>query len=151
MQRSAVVKMIKVAHRYLGLFFAPAIIFFSFSGALQTLGLHSAAQETGYIPARWIVLIAQIHKKQTLALPAPKIKSRAIDTDDARSDPARKKISMAKRVLQVFVVLMSVALMATTLLGIIMASMYGGNRGVTTLVLIVGTLFPISVMLLSSI
>lgn len=149
MQRSSNVRRIKIIHRYLGLFFAPAIIFFSLSGALQTLGLHNTAPGSGNLPARWIVLMAQIHKKQTLAVPVPKTKSLANASDNSHSgSPAKRNMPAGKRALQLFVVLMSGALMGTTLLGIVMASMYGGDRRLTALILIAGILFPISVMLL---
>jgi hypothetical protein len=148
MQRRAIVKTIKVAHRYLGLFFAPAIIFFSFSGALQTLGLHEVAQGNGHVPARWLLEMAQIHKKQTLVVTASKIKTPTNDPAAAHGSSAKKKAPVGRLALQVFVVLMSVALMATTILGMIMAFMYGGDPRITALALVAGILFPISVMLL---
>jgi hypothetical protein len=88
--------------------------------------------------------MAQIHKKQTMAVPAPKIKTPSSDS----AGVPKKKASIAKLALQFFVVLMSAALLATTLLGIIMALMYGGDRRMTMLAIIAGTLFPVSVMLL---
>jgi uncharacterized iron-regulated membrane protein len=145
---SAIVRTTKTVHRYLGLFFAPAILFFSFSGAFQTLGLHSAGQGSGYIPARWIVQMAQLHKKQTLSVPTPKTKTPTNGQGDVTVSPVKRKASTSKRALQFFVVLMSIALMATTFLGITMAFMYGGDRRMTVLALLAGTFFPISVILL---
>src|SRR5262249_31293977 len=103
---------------------------------------------SGHPPARWLLQMAQIHKKQTLAIPTPKTKTPANDPNDVHSDSPKKKTQIGKRALQVFVVLMSVALMATTLLGIVMAFMYGGDRRVTALALLAGILFPISVVLI---
>lgn len=57
-------------HLYLGVFFAPAIIFFAFSGALQTLGLHENHDRAGPPPPAWIAAIAGMHKHQRL--PDPK-------------------------------------------------------------------------------
>lgn len=148
MPYSTIVRTTKLVHRYLGLLFAPAILFFSFSGALQTLGLHSSAQGSGYVPARWIVQMAQLHKKQTLTVPTPKTKMQTGDQTDVSTGTARRKAPASKRALQCFVVFMSVSLMATTLLGIVMAFMYGGDRRMTVLALLVGTVFPISVILL---
>ncbi len=40
-------KKIRLLHRYLGLFFSPAILFFTFSGVIQTFNLQSANKECG--------------------------------------------------------------------------------------------------------
>ena len=53
-------------HRYLGVFFTPAILFFAFSGALQTLGLHEGAVHGAAPPYPWIATIAALHKDQHL-------------------------------------------------------------------------------------
>ena len=36
----AVLKIVRLTHLYLGVFIAPAIVFFAFTGALQTLSFH---------------------------------------------------------------------------------------------------------------
>lgn len=148
MYRSSIVKTLKVVHRYLGLFFAPAIIFFALSGAMQTLGLHNVTQGSSYLTARWIVQMAQIHKKQTLAIPSTKRKTSENDSGGVPDNFAKKRTTDAKRALKLFVVFMSAALMITTFLGIIMASMYGGDRRIAALVLVAGILFPVFAMLL---
>jgi hypothetical protein len=147
LSRRGTIKAIKLTHRYLGLFFAPVIVFFSFSGALQTLGLHSPAQGSNYLPARWIIYMAQLHKKQTPTLPVAKAKTPASDSGAARVDSPKKEVPNARRALQFFVVLMSAALIATTLLGIVMALAYGGNQRVTVLILVAGARFPVCIML----
>jgi hypothetical protein len=55
-------------HLYLGVFFAPAIILFSLSGALQTFRWQ---EEKGYggTPPAWIVWMASVHKDQTTPRP----------------------------------------------------------------------------------
>jgi hypothetical protein len=146
MQRSSTIRALKIAHRYLGLFFAPAILFFAFTGALQTFGWHETTRGSSYVPARWIVKLAQIHKKQTLTLPAPKAKVPAADPGDAHSNPVKKSPG-SKFALQCFVFAMSIGLAATTLLGIIMAMLYGGDRRIACGVVIAGILFPAAVLL----
>lgn len=54
----------------LGLFFAPTILFYSITGALQTLELHES--HDGYKPTELIMRFAQVHKHQTFDMPAPK-------------------------------------------------------------------------------
>ncbi|HEY4050009.1 MAG TPA: hypothetical protein VGM27_24370, partial [Acidobacteriaceae bacterium] len=150
MQRSSIIKTIKITHRYLGLFFAPAILFFAFSGAILVLGWHQTSRSSNYLPARWIEETAQIHKKQTLALPTPKPQKPITETGDDRPIPAKKvsKTPASKVVLQCFLVAMSVALIVTTFLGIIMALLYGGDWRIATVTVLLGILFPIAMTLL---
>src|SRR6185312_7518895 len=56
------IKYLRLVHFYLGVFFAPTIIFFSFSGALQTFSLHENHQGQPGIP--WVTALAEIHKNQ---------------------------------------------------------------------------------------
>src|SRR3954464_5258966 len=52
-------KTIRSLHYYLGVFFAPSIIFFAFSGALQTFSLHEGDNH-----AKWIEQMGEVHKNQ---------------------------------------------------------------------------------------
>ena len=150
MQRGSMIKAFKVTHRYLGLFFAPAVLFFAFSGALQVFGWHETGRGSNYVPARWIVEIAQLHKKQTLSIPAPKVKEQAVDSKEDRSSVAKKdnKKRGSNFALKCFVFVMSIALMMTTVLGMVMAFQYGGDRRVACVVILFGCLFPVAVVLL---
>jgi hypothetical protein len=150
MQRGLIVRTLRITHRYLGLFFAPAILFFAFSGAIQVLGWHQASRRSNYAPARWIEEMAQIHKKQTLALPAPKQQKAVNHSGEDQAIPVKKlpKAPASKVVLQCFVLAMSVALIATTALGIIMAMLYGGDWRTACMIVFFGILFPVAVMLL---
>ena len=56
-------------HRYLGVFFTPAILFFAFTGALQTFGLHESKQRGEPPPVAWIAALASVHKDQHLPQP----------------------------------------------------------------------------------
>src|SRR5881227_1671082 len=62
-------------HLYLGTFFAPAILFFAITGALQTFSFHERSRGSSYDPPVLLMKLAQLHKKQTLAIvqkkPAP--------------------------------------------------------------------------------
>ena len=140
---------IRLVHRYLGLFFSPAILLFALSGALQTFNLHQANTRTGYVPPPWLVELAQIHKKQTTDLPKEKTKP-ALPAGSDSHDPvaARKASSPGKSTLPLkcFVVLMSAGLVATTLLGIYMAFSYGGNRVLVSATLAGGILLPVAMM-----
>jgi len=67
-----VLKFIRLIHLYLGVFIAPALLFFAFTGALQTFSLHETTRGSSYKPPAWAVMLAQIHKKQTPIVPVRK-------------------------------------------------------------------------------
>lgn len=56
------IKNLRLVHFYLGVFFAPSIIFFSFSGALQTFSLHENHNGKPGIP--WVTALSELHKNQ---------------------------------------------------------------------------------------
>jgi len=141
---------IRLLHRYLGLFFAPAILFFSFSGALQTFGWHETTRGRSYEPPAWIVRMSQLHKKQTLSVPAPKTKAPKGPISDPPTDPIKKDTRDVKMkfVLKCFVFIMSIGLMLSTVLGVIMALRYGKDARLIWALVLVGFLFPVAVALL---
>src|SRR5947209_4350231 len=61
-------------HLYLGLFFAPSIVFFAFTGTLQTFSLHENKHPGDHNP-QWIATLASVHKDQ--ALPVKKQPAKA--------------------------------------------------------------------------
>jgi hypothetical protein len=67
--RVAILKAVRVTHLYLGVFIAPALLFFAFTGGLQTFSLHETTRGSDYKPPRWAVVIGQLHKKQTTVVP----------------------------------------------------------------------------------
>jgi hypothetical protein len=139
---------LRILHRYLGLFFSPAILFFAFTGALQTFDLHSPNKSTGYVPPAWLVEMAQLHKKQTLSL--AKEKSKLKQADSVPDDPAvHKKADLPRKSalpLKCFVVVMSVGLIVTTLLGIYMAFRFGVSPWLIWGLLAAGTLLPVAMI-----
>ncbi len=61
-------RLLRQVHLYFGLFITPALWFFAFTGAMQTLSLHEAAG-SAYKPPAVLAVWAQIHKNQTWMLP----------------------------------------------------------------------------------
>jgi hypothetical protein len=59
----------RLLHLYLGVFTAPALLFFAFTGALQTFSLHETTRGSSYKPPAWAVTLGQLHKKQTPVVP----------------------------------------------------------------------------------
>jgi hypothetical protein len=70
----APLKFMRKIHHYLGIFTTPALLFFAFTGAMQTFNLHETTQGSSYKPPAWIATLAQLHKKQDTAVPMHKMR-----------------------------------------------------------------------------
>ena len=129
-------------HLYLGMFFAPAILFFAFSGMLQTFDFHEPENK----PAQWLKVIAQIHKKQDLPKPRKARPSAGRPAKGEAPPPAAPAHSPLP--LKVFTGLMSIGLMLSTLLGIWIALSMRAGRAIAIVMLIIGTALPIALLLM---
>ncbi|MES2443770.1 MAG: hypothetical protein V4574_13140 [Pseudomonadota bacterium] len=133
-------------HHYLGLFFAPAILLFALSGALQTFRLQ---EEKGYggTPPGWIVWMASVHKDSRLPRAKP---PRAEDHKPAAPKAAPRPAGKAAFTLpmKVFVALLSAGLILSTLLGIVIALNNAAMRKVSILMLAAGTVVPLALLML---
>ena len=131
-------------HLWLGTLFAPLILFFALTGALQTFNLHEKPGTPG-----WVARLAQVHKNQNLA--AGEHHEESHDAEDApapkRPRPAAERPNGPSPLpLKIFVALMSLGLTVTTGLGIWMAFKYSKNKAVVWGLLIVGTVLPIALL-----
>jgi hypothetical protein len=68
----ALLKSLRQLHLYIGIFISPAVLFFAFTGSLQTFSLHETTKGSDYKPPAWAVKLGQLHKKQTLEVPQRK-------------------------------------------------------------------------------
>ena len=98
------IKAMRNVHLYLGVFFAPLLVFFLISGSWQTFNLHEASKSGDYVPPAIIKSLSQVHKDQ-----------RWVDG---------KMVQRPSMPFRCLIVLMVVGLLATTILGIIMAFKY---------------------------
>jgi len=151
----------RLIHLYLGVFTAPALLFFAFTGALQTFSLHETTKGSSYTPPAWAMTLAQIHKKQTpvvaakkqppAAAPAkPNGPNHAAEADAAPRSPeaapaARKHHPLP---LKIFFLIVSISLFTSTLTGIYMAYKYMRNRTAVTVLLLLGAVIPLVLLLL---
>ena len=136
-------KTIRIVHLYLGVFIAPAILFFAFTGALQTFSLHDVAKDGSYRPASWIVFLAQLHKKQTTQLLTPKGPS----TKNSSQDDPKKHDSVLKHStlpMKIFFLVVSIGLFLSTLTGLSMSYMYCRNKVSLTAILLAGVVVPVA-------
>jgi uncharacterized iron-regulated membrane protein len=137
-------KVFRTLHLYLGVFTAPALLFFAFTGALQSLDLHEAARGSNYRPPAWLASMAHMHKKQSFEVPAkrppPKASSARIDAKP--SAPNRKPWPM-----KAFFVLVALSLLLSTVTGVYMGWRYTRHRRRYGAVLAAGIAVPALLML----
>lgn len=149
----------RYTHLYLGVFIAPALLFFAFTGALQTFSFHETTRGSSYKPPAWIVTLAQIHKKQTMAVPVRKLPPPSLQATSPKADKAGKadkaQIPAAAPAkshnplpLKFFFLLVSIGLFISTLSGLYMSYRYSRNRKLITALLIAGVVVPIALLYL---
>lgn len=165
----AFLKYTRLTHLYIGVFITPALLFFAFTGALQTFSLHETTRGSSYKPPAWAVLLAQIHKKQTPIVPIKKLPppekattgeaAPAQGTHDkpqaatATAEPSAKSDAPTPKPhnalpLKIFFLLVSIGLFTSTLSGLYMSYKYIRNRRLITAILLAGIIVPILLTIL---
>lgn len=145
-------------HLYFGLFIAPALLFFAFTGSVQTLSLHEAAG-TSYTPPHWLAELSQLHKNQTLVLrPHKAPPAAAAHADDPRAShnhgdatpqaaPAPPVTLASKQhqhlPMKIFFLVVALGLFSSTLTGIYMAYKYERNKLLVSAILVAGVIVPL--------
>lgn len=159
---AARLKLARQWHLYLGTLFAPSIIFFAFTGALQLFSLHESHPGDAYQAPAWIQTLASIHKDQVLEKkhkPAPVSagEQKAPATSDAARRPAKPEgggtnnkpgPSKLTLTLKWFFLAMAAGLIFSTSLGIYMAFKFNRNRTLVWGMLILGTAIPLALIAL---
>jgi hypothetical protein len=162
-------KYTRLVHLYIGVFIAPALLFFAFTGALQTFSLHETTRGSSYKPPAWAVTLGQIHKKQTPIVPARKVpppdrpadkpaqdkptqdKSQSspdLSPQSAPNLPPRSSESATPKPqnalpLKFFFLLVAIGLFVSTLSGLYMSYKYIRNRALITAILLAGIIVPV--------
>ena len=143
-------------HHYVGVFLAPAILFFALSGAVQTFRL-GEEQGWGGPPPAALVWMTSVHKDQSLphakpAKPAPKAdaakpaaKPGADDDHDHDHQAPRGPSPLP---LKIFVLILALGLITSTLLGITIALTNRAMRRTSIAMLIAGTVLPLVLLLI---
>lgn len=120
-------KLIRKLHLYLGCLFAPLIIFFSITGAWQTFNWHESSKDKTYTPSALVSKLSEVHKNQR-----------------TEHEPGvRPSVP-----LRWFIMLMSVGLVVTTLLGIYMAFKMTRNMLLVGILFAAGLFVPILLLYL---
>jgi hypothetical protein len=147
---ASTLRFFRQVHLYIGIFIAPALLFFALTGALQTFSLHETTQGSTYKPPTWIVTLAQLHKKQTAAVPVRKPRPEAPRPPDAKPKdqppaPAATPSPGPKSHLpmKIFFLCVALGLVTSTLTGIYMAYKYGRSKTAVTGLLLAGVVVPL--------
>jgi hypothetical protein len=140
---------VRLWHFYMGVFFAPLIMLFALSGALQTFRLQEE-KGWGSTPPGWIDTIATIHKDSKLpqAKPAEAQEPKA-EPKPGKPRPPNSNQGPNKLPMQIFMVSMSVALMLSALLGVVIALNNRQTRQLSLAMLASGTMLPLALLLLA--
>jgi hypothetical protein len=163
---------IRQIHLYLGVFTAPMLLFFAFTGGMQTFSLHETTRGSSYAPPAWLATLAQLHKKQTIVMPirrphpseaatpakdsaAPGVSSAANPPTDARATAAsnggadnagaRPKKNLLP--MKVFFALVALSLMLSTLTGLYMAYRFSRHGKRIATVFVAGIAVPLLLLL----
>jgi hypothetical protein len=138
-------KVVRKVHLWLGMLFAPSIVFFAFSGALQIIGLHEGADAPG-----WVSELALIHKDQMVSAPARPPRPPQADAPkpdapkpDAPKPAAPRERPHASAPLKLFFLLTALGLIVSTSLGVYLAFAYKRDRVTILALLGAGLLLPI--------
>lgn len=150
-------------HLYLGTFFAPSILFFALTGALQLFGLHEGHPGDAYQPPAWLAKLGSLHKNQTVAErrgPPPGSAGGQMRSPEARNEgskpaqgdgPRRNEGRQQSRftlALKWFFLAASMGLVFTTALGIYMAFKFNRSPALIWGLLAGGTAIPAALVIL---
>ncbi len=160
-------KAVRLIHLYIGVFIAPALLFFAFTGFVQTFSLHETTRGSSYKPPAILVKLGQLHKKQTLVVPVRKPQPAAAPTADKPHDavtsagaPVRPTDGTAPKpdaakpdgkqtwpiglaLMKLFFALVSIGLFTSTLTGIYMSYKYRRGPVLITALLVAGIVLPV--------
>ena len=139
---------IRRIHSWLGLFIAPSVVFFALTGAVQLYGLHEA--RGAYQPPAIIEKLGMVHKDQVFKTKPKRAAAPAKPAAAGAAAPAKPeagpKVSVA--ILKALFLVVALALVASTLLGVWMAQAYGRDKRAGWILLVAGTVLPILLIVL---
>lgn len=149
MTKQALLKAVRLTHLYFGVFIAPALLFFAFTGFLQTFSLHETTRGSSYKPPVIFAKLGNIHKKATLLSPPrpeqgpPKGEA----PNAAKAGPPQPKTPPPPQSFhwpeKIFFGIVAVGLITSTLTGIYMSWMYTRRKIFIVVTFIAGAILPL--------
>ena len=160
MTSATTLKALRQIHNFVGLFFAPTILFFAITGGLQMFGLHETSRGSSYVPPALLVHLSQLHKKGTLYLPPKRTPQPATAKgDDVKPDAPKPEAPKAPAAtptaprpnplpMKIFFAATALALVTSTCTGILMGWKYARRKSAVLLTLTAGIVLPVILLLL---
>ncbi len=152
--KAQTLRKVRLFHNYIAVFFAPAILFFAFTGGLQTAGF--ADRHEGIAPPKWISAIANLHKHQTIG-GHKRPGGPGAGPDGGKPRDAGAPGAGAPRgggdhdegfvAEKPFVVLLALALFVTTALGLVIAVATPSTRRISLMLIAAGIVVPVVLLL----
>ena len=138
---------IREIHTYIGVFFAPTLLFFAATGALQLFKLHEP--HAAYAPYPVVEKLGQLHKEQLWETkpkrpPPPPGEAKKAEPAKPKAPPPADPPSMM--VLKWFFLAAAVGLISSTLLGVWMALVHGRRPKVALALLALGAAAPFLIL-----
>jgi hypothetical protein len=128
-------------HHYIGVFIAPSLLFFAFTGALQLFSLHEA--HGAYHPPALVESLGKVHKDQIFTM-KPKSDADADHHPGDHADATPKPTTLA---LKVFFLFVAAGLMVSTTLGLWMALVQARQKAVAWVIFVAGAVIPVGLLL----
>jgi hypothetical protein len=113
-------KSLRSLHLYLGCLFAPMLIFFAVTGSWQLFNWHQSTKDKTYTAPPWLAALSFIHKDAHIP-----------------GTPGRQPTP-----LRYFMLATAIGLVATTIIGIVMAYRFSNRPLVATICLLAGIALP---------
>lgn len=149
MTKANLLKAVRLTHLYFGVFIAPALLFFAFTGFLQTFSLHESTRGSSYKPPAIFVKLGNIHKKATLPGPPkpPPTAPKAEKPDAQKSGPDQPKTPPPPQSFhwpeKIFFGIVAIGLFTSTLTGLYMSWMYTRRKILIVVTFLAGAILPL--------
>ncbi len=150
-------------HLYLSMLFAPSLLFFAVTGALQLFNLHEVRPDRSFEPPVLLQELGMVHKDQVFTVPrrrgppaSPQGAGTPTETQPAVAVPpppapppnADRRSGWQVLALKIFFLLAAIGLIASTCLGIWIGLRPGRNRRPAIGLFVIGAVFPIMLLAL---
>lgn len=134
------IKLIRKAHLYLGIIFAPLILLFAISGFFMINNLHNTKKDGSYTAPDTLVYISRVHEKISRC----RFKKKSSYEKPLNSKSLQKNCYIFKY----SVIAMSIGLIITVLIGVFLAFKYTRNKIIISICLFLGFVMPTIILTL---
>lgn len=145
-------RLLRKIHLYVSVFFAPLLLFYGLTGAIQVLHLHEARGGT-YTPPAVVEKLAQVHIHQRYAekpkRPAPAASAQKAPEKPKAAEPERKE-PPAMGVLKAILFLSGLGLAGSSIAGVWISLLIPRGRKLAFGLLAAGSVLPVLLVVLVS-